>query len=78
LALIIELKRAKLSADFVYKIEIVLEETDESHYWLTIIQEAGILDVPLLHELIAESNEVTAKFAATDKTAKSNKNKLDI
>ena len=56
----------------------MLEETDESHYWLTIIKEAGILDVPLLHELIAESNEVTAKFAATDKTAKSNKNKLDI
>ena len=26
--------RAKSSADFVYKIELVLEEADESHYWL--------------------------------------------
>jgi len=26
--------RAKSSKDFIYKIEIVLEEADESHYWL--------------------------------------------
>lgn len=63
-------KRAKSTADFIYKIEIVLEEADESHYWLSILKEAVIIDVPLLTELIKEANELTAIFAATDKTAK--------
>ena len=70
-------KKAKSTNDFIYKIEIVLEEADESHYWLTIIKEAEILNLPLLHELISEVNELTAIFAATDKTAKSNRNKSD-
>jgi len=68
-------KRAKSNADFIYKIENVLEEADESHYWLTIIKEAELLDVELLNELIQEANELTAIFAATDKTAKLNNQK---
>ncbi len=32
--------RAKSPADFIYKIEIVLEEADESHYWLEVVKEA--------------------------------------
>jgi len=71
-------KRAKSTNDFIYKIEVVLEEADESHYWLTIIKEAEILNVLLLDELVAEANELTAIFAATDKTAKQNRNKSDI
>lgn len=66
-------KRAKSNADFIYKIEIVLEESDESHYWLTIVRDAELLDFSLLHDLIKEANELTAIFAATDKTAKANK-----
>ena len=34
--------RAKSGADFIYKIEIVLEEADESHYWLEVIRDAKI------------------------------------
>jgi len=34
--------RAKSNADFIYKIEIVLEEADESHYWLEVIKDAEI------------------------------------
>ncbi len=68
-------KRAKSTADFIYKIEIVLEESDESHYWLSVLKEATIIDIPLLTELIKEANELTAIFAATDKTAKVKLNK---
>jgi four helix bundle protein len=68
-------KRAKSTADFIYKIQIVLEEADESHYWLTVLKEATIIDVPLLTELVSEANELTAIFAATDKTAKAKLNK---
>ncbi len=34
--------RAKSTDDFIYKIEIVLEEADESHYWLEVVKEAAI------------------------------------
>ncbi len=64
--------RAKSSKDFIYKIEIVLEEADESHYWLEIIEEAELLKGEQVRELINEANELTAIFAATDKTAKVN------
>lgn len=68
-------KRAKSTADFIYKIQIVLEEADESHYWLTVLKETTIIDVPLLTELVSEANELTAIFAATDKTVKAKLNK---
>jgi four helix bundle protein len=66
--------RAKSKADFIYKIEIVLEEADESLYWLEIIRDADLKKGKELDRLIVEANELTA----TDKTAKLNKNKSDI
>lgn len=65
--------RAKSDADFIYKIQIVLEEADESHYWLEIIKEAEIKSGEEIERLIKEANELTAIFAATDRTAKANK-----
>ena len=67
--------RAKSDADFIYKIEIVLEEADESHYWLEVIRDAEIKTGEALDSLIDEANQLTAIFAATDKTAKANKRK---
>ncbi|TAN14996.1 MAG: four helix bundle protein [Chitinophagaceae bacterium] len=68
-------KRAKSDGDFIYKIEVVLEESDESLYWLEVIKESELLRGQLLDELIIEANELTAIFAATDKTAKANREK---
>ena len=65
--------RAKSTDDFIYKIEIVLEEADESHYWLEVIKEAGIYIGTEVERLIIEANELTAIFSATDKTAKGNR-----
>jgi four helix bundle protein len=63
-------RRAKSKADFIYKIQLVLEEADESNYWLTIIKESGlIVDLGIDH-LIKESYELTAIFAAANKTVK--------
>ena len=62
--------RAKSDADFIYKIQIVLEEADESHYWLEVIKAAEIKTGEEVERLIKEANELTAIFAATDKTTK--------
>ena len=66
--------RAKSPADFVYKIEIVLEEADESHYWLEVLKDAGLQSGEVLDSLIKEANELTAIFAATSKTSKTKLN----
>jgi four helix bundle protein len=65
--------RAKSKADFIYKIEIVLEEADESMYWLEVIRDAKLKIGEDVERLIKEANELTAIFAATDKTAKENR-----
>jgi hypothetical protein len=52
----------------------VWEEADESMYWLEIIKEANLVIGLEINRLIRESNELTANFAATAKTAKA---KLD-
>jgi four helix bundle protein len=70
--------RAKSTADFIYKIEIVLEEADESHYWLEVVKEAEIKTGFEVDKLIGEATELTAIFAATDKTAKANKSRTQI
>jgi four helix bundle protein len=62
--------RAKSPADFIYKIEIVLEEADESHYWLEVVKDAGLQRGIELDRLIDEANQLTAIFSATDKTNK--------
>lgn len=64
-------KRAKSISDFIYKIEIVLEEADESLYWLQIIFEAGLTKDHCIEFLMQEAHELTAIFSATTKTAKS-------
>jgi four helix bundle protein len=67
--------RAKSQDDFLYKIELVLEESDESHYWLEVARDATLAEGIDLDSLIKEANELTAIFAATDKTNKAKRNK---
>lgn len=63
--------RAKSDADFIYKIEIIIEEADESMYWLEVITEAKLLDTPITTLLQKEANELVSIFVATVKTLKS-------
>jgi four helix bundle protein len=67
--------RAKSQDDFIYKIEVVLEEADESLYWLEVVKDAKLREGKELDRLIDEANELTAIFAATDKTNKAKRNK---
>jgi len=62
--------RARSKADFISKIGIVEEEADESGYWLEIIIESGLLKANQVQNLLMETNELTAIFVASRKTAK--------
>ena len=62
--------RAKSKSDFIYKINIVEEEADESAFWLELIVESGLMPNSKIESLLKEANELTAIFVATNKTAK--------
>ena len=64
--------RGKSKADFIAKAGISLEEADECLYWMELLQEAKILPVERLKELMKESDELVAIFTASIKTARAN------
>ncbi len=68
--------RARSTPDFINKIGVVLEESDESAYWMELIIETKILPESRVSSLLQEANELTAIFAATHKTIKAKRTLL--
>ena len=62
--------RAKSKSDFVAKIAIVEEETDESAYWLELIIARKLLKPQLVESLLKEADEITAIMVSSRITAK--------
>ena len=62
--------RAQSRPEFAAKISIVVEESDESLYWLEVIQETGLIKSELLAAIHKEANELVAIMLASRKTAK--------
>jgi four helix bundle protein len=61
---------AQSRASFVAKLSIVLEETDESAFWLEFIIDEELLKRNLVEPLLNEAEELTAIFIASRKTAR--------
>ncbi|WP_428224268.1 four helix bundle protein [Flavobacterium sp.] len=61
--------RGRSDAEFLSKMNIVLEEADETLFWLEIIQEMKWKDCDDL--LLKEANELTAIFVTIIKNTKS-------
>src|SRR3990172_13380858 len=57
--------RAKSDADFIYKIEIVEEEANESAFWLELISESNIIKKNRLEGMLKEANDLTAIFTSS-------------
>ena len=67
--------RARSQADFIAKMGIVLEEADESIYWMELLVESGLIRQERMTGLISEANEIVAITVTSIKTAKQNKPK---
>jgi len=63
-------QRARSKAEFRSKLQIVMEEVDESHFWLGMIAEAGYLSATSLEALTQEAHELTAILVTSLKTAR--------
>jgi len=62
--------RARSRAEFVSKLNIVLEEADESQFWLELMIETELVKTTRVEKLLKESDELTAIFVTSLKTAK--------
>ena len=67
--------RARSAAEYYSKLCVVIEECDETLFWLELIMDSGLLKKEILAEMIREANELTAIFTATGRTAKQNHSK---
>lgn len=65
--------RARSKAEFIAKIGIVVEEADETVFWLELLVESEIVSTIKMKDLLQEANELLAIFAASQFTAKRNK-----
>ena len=65
--------RARSRAEFISKMGIVEEETDESIYWMEILQESDLVNADQLKELQREGNELLSIIVSSINTAKRNK-----
>ena len=64
--------RSKSKADFISKMSTVLEEADESAFWVELLLDAAKTTPQVAQPLLAEANELTAIAAASINTAKRN------
>lgn len=64
---------AQSKASFTAKLSIVVEESDESLFWLEFILEEKLIKKELIKSLLQEASELTAIFIASRKTIQTNK-----
>ena len=62
--------RARSRAEFVAKIGVVVEEADESAFWLELLIETGTFKRDQVSSLLTEALELTALFNASRTTIK--------
>ena len=62
--------RGRSPAEFRAKLGIVLEEADESCFWMEMLAESGIIDGKRLENLHQEANELVAITVASLNTSR--------
>jgi len=62
--------RARTPKEFVAKLGVVNEESDEAVYWLEFVGNAALAAGPELERLLQESRELRAIFASSYATAR--------
>jgi len=66
---------AQSKKSFIAKISIVVEEVDESAFWLEFIIDENLIKKERISDILKEAEELTAIFIASRKTASQNLSK---
>ena len=70
-----EARGSESDADFLHKMNIVLKEARETHYWLKIINRTEILPTNRMTDILSEASEICAILVSSVKTLKDKKKK---
>jgi four helix bundle protein len=62
--------RARSKAEWIAKIGIVVEEADETVFWLEMLAECEIVPRTRLEALLNEAHELTALFTSSQRTSR--------
>jgi four helix bundle protein len=65
--------RSRSRAEFIAKMGVVMEEADESVFWLELLSETGVVKPERTLNLLKEANELVAIFGASLRTSKQGK-----
>lgn len=65
--------RGRSEAEFVAKLGVVIEEADESEYWMELISDGGLIKATRVAPLRKEASELVAIFTAAVRTTRSKK-----
>ena len=69
--------RARSKPEFISKLGVVIEEADESDFWLEFSAASRLIKAGLERTLRVEANELVAMFTQAHKTAKANLGPID-
>ena len=67
--------RARSNAEFMAKLGIVEEETDESVFWMEMLVDGGLVNISKVQDLMDEGSQLTAIWVASINTARGGKRK---
>jgi four helix bundle protein len=62
--------RARSTAEFISKINVVIEETDETLFWLEALAETGTFQDAQMESLLREGDEILRILVASQRTAR--------
>ncbi|MGJ3242198.1 MAG: four helix bundle protein [Opitutales bacterium] len=65
--------RGRSKAEFSAKLGTVIEEADESGFWMELLIDGGLMQQDKVEPLLEEASELIAIFTASQITAKKNK-----
>lgn len=64
---------SKSKADFISKLGTVIEEADESAFWMELIIESKLMEKNLVEKLLNETYEIVAIMVSSRKSSMKNK-----
>ena len=62
--------RSRSDAEFIAKLGIVLEEADETEFWLELLRDGGVVSEAQIAPLIDEAEQLVRIFAASKRTVR--------
>lgn len=71
-ALVREAKFAQSTLDFIHKLSIALKESNETFYWLSLLNDTNYIEEKLFKSLLKDCNELISILVSIVKTTKNN------